>query len=137
MPISFPPSGVSISINTYSPTPTGFSAVPTNCVYEYIDFGGVGVRPIILIVRQNNAGTSDDVNFTIPLPVTAATIPNMHWGAVTWLAIDNGSNLSTPAQVYIGSGDTSATIRKDTAFANWTNSGGKSANFTIMYLGTS
>lgn len=59
----------------WTPTLTGWSANPTNCVYRYALLG----KTCFFSIRQATAGTSDAVTAILTLPFTAATITNMLW----------------------------------------------------------
>lgn len=115
--------------NTWTPTVTGFSANPT-AVYRYLFLPN---KLVLAYVYMTAAGTSNATTFTISAPIVAATVTNMVWEVPCSFAKDNSSALTAPARAYIGSAGTDFTLTKDLAGASWTNSGTKSANFTILY----
>lgn len=113
---------------TWTPTFTGFSANPASGVYRYITLGAI----CIAMVRQPNNGTSNATGFTISAPVTAATVTGGAWTA--WAMSNNNSAATTStSDVYILSAGSTFTVRLASNDAGWTNSGGKSTNFTIVY----
>jgi hypothetical protein len=115
---------------TYAPTPTGFSVSPTSTAYRYkVDPDG---NKCTLLVRQATPGTSNSTSFTIPLPITAATVTNGAWIACTTFQ-DNGVPVGTFGLAVISSAGTSVTLYTDNLLAGWTASNGKLANFTIEY----
>lgn len=85
----------------WTPTLTGWSANPTNCVYRYMLVG----KTCFFSIRQVTAGTSDAATLTITAPFTAVTITNQLWlmpalvqdagGATTWgrCRIPSGENI--------------------------------------------
>jgi hypothetical protein len=102
----------------YSPTPTGFSVLPTNLVSQFKIDG----RSCTLVHSEGAVGTSNSGGFTIPLPVTAATVANMVWRVACAIA-DNG--VSIMGQGLIASGGTTLGLSKDAANNAFTASGGK------------
>jgi len=114
----------------YAPTPTGFTAVvPTNAVYRYKTSGS---STVTLFVEQGGNGTSNATTFTIPLPVTAATITNALWIAATSF-FNNSAQSANSGIVSIASAATVAQLFTTWAGGTWTGSGGKRAYFTITY----
>lgn len=111
---------------TWSPTLTGFSANPTNVRYLFRVIHGY----CIVDVRQAAQGTSNATDFTITLPITAATITNAVWGVVCVQAYDNSAEQSGAARAIVASAGTVITLQKTLASGTWTNSGGKMATFT-------
>jgi len=133
---------ISLNFYTYSPNPlgwpgifnraptlVGFSADPTNTVYQYSVFGNL----ITEWFRQQANGTSNATTFTISSAVTAKTITNMTWYGSGGVAVDNGTLLTTPILISIASGGTVITLNKDMSAAAWTNANGKRANGSITY----
>lgn len=115
----------------YVPTLVGFSANPANAVYQFWVTG----MHCNLNVRQGTAGTSNSTDFTITLPITAATVSNCSWGVVPYSAIDNGTASTTPAQAQIVSAGTTVILARSISGAGgaWTNVNGKAASFMIQY----
>ena len=106
------------------PTLTGFSADPTNTVYEYmVNSGNVVVRS-----RQTTAGTSNATTFTMTLPFTAKTLSNAVWHAFAQV-MDNSALTTTPGLVALASGSATASLFKDTSGAAWTNANTKRASY--------
>ena len=61
---------------TYVPVLTGFSSIPTNCVYRYI----IQEHLVTLHWRQLTAGTSNATTFTMVAPISAQNVDaNMYW----------------------------------------------------------
>jgi hypothetical protein len=122
-------SGVLGASSSWTPTFTGFSADPTNLACRYWKIG----KMVILNVRMGSAGTSNSTAFTMTLPATAATITNMLWSNHIPYAVDNSGEVST-AWAYISSGGTTITLSKTAGgYPNWTSSGIKKADFTLIY----
>ena len=115
---------------TWSPTCTGFSAQPTNSVYRYCVQG----KLVTCAIRQGTAGTSNAISFTIPLPLTAATITNMAWGAVLPFVTDHGAILTTAGAAAIQSGATAIFLYTTAGGGAWTDHDGKGVGaFVIQY----
>ena len=113
----------------YTPTLTGFSADPTNCVYRYSLIGKI----CTLVIRQGSNGTSNATTCTITLPIIAKTLANASWTAEHTF-VNNGSQSATPGRAVIGSGGTVVNFYTDFNGGAWTNSGGKRvASCTIIY----
>ncbi len=102
----------------WTPTITGFSAVPAGGFYRYIQIG----KTVTLVIYQGSDGTSNSTSFTISLPVTAATIPGMHW-TDTCRIVDN--TISVVGIWDVASGATTVGFGKDAAGNVFTASGGK------------
>jgi hypothetical protein len=115
--------------STWTPTFTGFSADPASPICRYVLVG----KMCTAFVRLPNTGTSNATTFTVSAPFTAATVANMLWGTTWWTAVDNGVTLTVPGRLWIASAGTAFLLYKDTTGAAWTNSGTKSANFTLTY----
>jgi hypothetical protein len=111
----------------YVPNIGGFSALPTNVVYRFSVIG----NEMHVTFRQGTNGTSNATTFTATLPCAARNITNMVWVAPIF-AFNNGV-VSITAQDYVNAtaGSTSLTLVKNTDNNNWTNTGGKRANFDI------
>lgn len=102
------------------PAPTGYSAVPTNVIYQYRFVG----KNIEAFVREATAGTSNATTLTMTAPFTALTLTNGVWqgyGSGT----DNSAGLTTMVIASISSGGATFTFSKDPAGGAWTNSGTK------------
>lgn len=110
---------------TFAPTLTGFSANPTNTIYQY----KVTRSEITVRVRQATNGTSNANTFSMTAPFTALTLTNAVWLAVALQAVDNNAVLTTPALVQISSAGTSISLFKDASSAVWTTSSGKRAGY--------
>lgn len=106
---------------TYVPTIVGFSANPTNTVYQYRIVG----KEIWIRVRQATNGTSNATNFTMSVPFTPQTLTNMTWAGVAHTVVDNTVIATALGQATIGSAGTSISVQRDGAATAWTNSGGK------------
>lgn len=114
----------------YNPTWTGFASNPSNASIRFSIQGNV-----VSLAANSTPGTSNDTSFQMSLPVTAATITNMQWGAVPWFIEDASSTQTNAGQAVIVSGGTTVILAKTLAGAggSWTNTGLKGANFTIIY----
>lgn len=110
----------------WTPTLTGFSADPTNTVYQYY----IQNKTCIVDVRQATQGTSNTTGFTITVPITATTVTNAVWGIVCWQAFNNSNELSPPARAFVSSAGTTIQLQSSTASGVWTAANGKSASFT-------
>lgn len=128
--VTFTNAGLGIvTLTTWSPTLTGWSANPANGVYRYALTG----KLCTLFIRQPTAGTSNNTATSMTLPFTAATITNHQWIGYGQ-GIDNGSTLTTFILAAISSAGTSVTFYTNAAGAAWTNSGNKYiAGCTITY----
>lgn len=123
-PLNFP-----ASFN-YSPTITGFSANPTNTVYDFFIRGSW----LTVSIRQSTGGTSNAATFTITAPVVAATVTNGQWQVAIPFVDDNSATLTTPGRAYISTASSTITLGKTSAADNtWTTSGTKRANFQLTY----
>lgn len=112
----------------WAPTLVGFSANPTNTVYQY----SLDNKTCALNVRQTTAGTSNATSFTISLPITASTVPNGVWGVVNIQAFDNGVELAAATRSVVGSAGTVITLQSSLASGAWTAANGKMASFTDL-----
>lgn len=103
------------------PTLTGYSANPTNTVYQYV----VGWRFVDITIREVTNGTSNGTGLTLTTPFAALTLSNAAWDGFGF-GIDNGVALTTTVRLDIASG-----LSVITAFPNgsgastWTNVNGK------------
>lgn len=114
----------------YAAAPTGFSAAPASAIYRWKSLGG---NTILINYNEPNNGTSNLTTFDANAPVVAATIAGASWQTVLASTVDNSVLLTTPGRAFISSGSAAITIRKDTANAAWTASGGKRAVFMLVY----
>lgn len=110
---------------TFIPTLTGFSANPTNTIYQY----KVTRSEITLRVRQLNSGTSNANTFTISVPFTALTLINAIWITTGLQVVDNNTGVTTPGLVQISSGGTVLSLFKDAFNAVWTASSNKRVGY--------
>lgn len=106
---------------TWTPTVTGFSSVPTNSSYRYKRIG----KSVTLSINQGTNGTSNATTFTISLPIQAATVTNHTWGAAISQLVNGGSVPGSPGLAQIDSGATVLGLFSTSAGASWTSSGGK------------
>lgn len=120
-----------IAWKTFTVTANGFSVAPAGMLGRYQVVG----RTCNLAVSMPNAGTSNSTSFSVNLPLTAATVATMFWGAVPYSMIDNGVASTTPGQVTIVSGGTTAILARNISGAGgaFTAANGKSASFYISY----
>lgn len=109
----------------FTPTITGFSANPTNTIYQY----KVRNTDVILRSRQAANGTSNATTFTMTTPFTALTLTNAAWQSVAIPSIDNGAATSSPGFVQILSATNTINVYKDSAAAAWTNANGKRVGY--------
>lgn len=113
----------------WSPTLTGFSANPTNTVYQfYISDGWCYVH-----VRQATNGTSNATTFWISAPVTPTTLSNAIWGNAWIEAVDNGSLIAAPGKAYASSANSVIVVGSTMSSDNWTAANGKRASFNLAY----
>lgn len=96
------PQGFPAAFN-WTPTLSGWSANPTNVAYQWSTQG----RSCTIFIRQQTAGTSGNVTHTATLPVAAATVANMVWGA-NCRATDNGT--TQPGTLGIASAATTVSL---------------------------
>ena len=81
-----------------------------------------------VVVRHSTNGTSNATNFTMTLPITAATITNAAWSG-PGAGVNNGGNLAAAATMVVLSAGTTIICQKDWANAAWTNVNAKSIRF--------
>lgn len=111
------------------PTPTGFSALPTGALYQYVQVG----KLVTLFIAMPSAGTSNATTFTIPLPFTARTLASMTWIG-EGVVVDSGTTQSTPGLLTVASGGTVLNVFKTFASGAFTASGSKALTYgTITY----
>lgn len=113
---------------TWVPTLTGFSADPTGTAYRYTLIG----KTCHVSVSQTLAGTSSLTTFTITAPFTAATVANAVWTNKLSYAMDSSTPVDT-GYVRIFSGGSSFELLKNVSPGTWTNSGFKTAYFSLTY----
>jgi hypothetical protein len=107
----------------------GFSSNPTGI----INYASILGRTVTWTHREKTAGTSNANNFTISLPVQAATITDMSWSDQIGYCEDNGAASTTKDHHGMGSGGTVTVLNKNGSSTGWTTSNGKRANFTFIY----
>lgn len=110
----------------YTPTPTGFSSVPSGAKYRYRKIG----KTVDVAWSMPNNGTSNATTFTIPLPsgLAASSSSMSQWQSIFPQPVNNGSASTTaPGIAAIGSGATEITLYRDLGGSAWTASGGKRA----------
>lgn len=104
----------------FATTPTGFSSVPTNSVYQYRTMG----RSIIVQIRQATAGTSNATTFTIPSPCPARVLLNGAWsGTMTYQ--DNGVIATTFGRLLISTAGTEILAYTNALTGAWIDINGK------------
>lgn len=106
---------------SWEPSPTGYSAVPTSTVYEYV----VNSNFVSLCIREAANGTSNATTTAMTAPFTAVTLTNGSWLGLG-SGLDNTAALTTACRLDISSA--SATIQvypNMSAGSTWTASGGK------------
>ena len=114
---------------TWAPSPTGFSAVPTNTVYQYRFVG----KDIQLRYRETTNGTSNATTFTATAPFTALTLTNAVWQGLGG-GVDNGTGLTAAvlATISSGSGTISFFASPSPAGTAWTNANGKRVGYVEL-----
>jgi hypothetical protein len=108
---------------TWAPTPTGFSAVPTNVANRY----RLEHNTCTIICRAITPGTSNATTYTIPLPFTAKTVSNMVWQA-TGTGRNNSVDLTVAIRVAVSSAASVMDAFTDYLIGAWT-----AANTKILY----
>lgn len=109
----------------YTATHVGFSSNPS-----FLSRFSLRGNVVTLFYSTSANGTSNATTYTITLPITAKTITNKVWKNLAQV-VDNGT--IALGVVYVASAGTTAILRKDIAETNFTNSGDKRANFTVLY----
>lgn len=107
----------------WSPTPTGFSSVPTTVANRY----RVVKNTVTVISRAITPGTSNATTYTIPLPFTAKTISNMVWQASGTIR-DNSVDITTASRVSVSSAASVMDVFTNYLTGTWT-----SSNTKILY----
>lgn len=114
----------------YSPTITGFSAVPATADYRFAICG----RTVTLVVAQKVDGTSNATTLTVSLPVTAATVGTAGtWTGTNGHAVDNGTGLTVASRWNINSGGTTIDFYTNMSLGAWTNANGKRVRCVAQY----
>lgn len=102
---------------SYSPTITGYSANPTNSVYEYY----LDENVVKIMFSENTAGTSNATTKTYTMPFTSLATSNYQYNPALPGPTDNGATVAA-GFVYIANNASSMSFHKSTG-ANWTSSG--------------
>lgn len=98
------------------PTLTGYSASPSNAVYEYIIDRGM----MELFIREAANGTSSTTALTLTAPMAAATVTNGAWYG-TGAGLDNSAGLTTAIRMEIASaGNTITVFPNSSGSSAWT-----------------
>ncbi len=103
---------------SYTPTRTGYSANPTNSVYEYYTDENV----LKIMFSENTAGTSNATTKTYTAPFTSLSTSNYQYNPALPGPTDNGATVAA-GFVYIGNNTNIMSFHKSTNAA-WTASGG-------------
>jgi len=112
----------------WAPTIVGYSANPTNTVYQYV----IRDEWIELFIREATNGTSNATNLTMTLPFTALTLSNGAWIG-TGAGFDNGAALTTAVRIAISSGGTTLTaVPNMSGTSTWTNTSTKGITGVTM-----
>jgi hypothetical protein len=115
----------------WTPTFTGFSVAPTGGLYRYVLIGG---KLCWVFVRMPDSGTSNSTVFQMTAPFASANVNvDMVWGNALLSCVDNGAIVPNSGNAYIGNNTNLITIQKSTDGAPWTASGGKRANFQLVF----
>ena len=113
--------------NTWTPTWGGFSSVPTGGTAEFMQIG----KLVIAQVSAWAAGTSNATTFTITLPIAAAAARTSTGSGA---ALDNSAWQVAPCRIDTRAASTTADLYFTHVPASaWTNTGGKVADFHIVY----
>lgn len=119
------------AIFRYTPTYSGFSSPPVDYAFWH-----TSARRIFLDVSNFSPGTSNSTTFYVGLPIRAYNISFLTNYPV-WrgfgIGVDNGTSLSTPIYMWINENATSAQLFTSISAGGWTNSGNKSATFSVSY----
>lgn len=114
--------------STWTPTETGFSPAPSGGLYRYRTVGD----EIEIEIREPNDGTSNANDFTITLPVTAATIANMEWVGMASTR-NAGVYVNNPSLAVISSAGTTLTLYiSPNRTTTWGTTGGKRCAYLRM-----
>jgi hypothetical protein len=90
----------------YDPSPTGFSAVPTQTTYRYM----LSPHKCELQYYQNSPGTSNATTMTATAPITSATLSNNNSGALSYAQVNNGALTTTPGRALLPTNSTTITF---------------------------
>jgi hypothetical protein len=106
---------------TWSPTPTGYSALPTNTYYEYIFDNNM----CTVMISEATNGTSNATTVGMTAPIAPATVTNAIWTG-NGSGFDNGAELTTPVRIQVSSGAGGISLFPNHSAASaWTNVNGK------------
>lgn len=112
----------------WTPTLTGYSANPTNTVYEY----RIENNYMECWFRESSNGTSNATSITETLPFTCKTLANAEYDG-QGAGIDNGGALTTTVRGVIASaGTTIAFFPNGSAGSTWTNALGKAVRAAFI-----
>ena len=111
---------------SFTPTCYGWTSGTVTGTFKYSVIGN-----IVFLLIDMTAGTSNDTNAYINLPVNADL--NVSYGGALGMAMDNGTVLTGATKWYIGG--TSQTISFNTDMSNgaWTASGTKRVRCLAIY----
>ena len=112
---------------SWTPAYTGFSVDP---VMDMLKFCVVGKTCIVRCDNTTTNGTSNAATFTMTLPVA----PLLAVECATHIFVtDDSLAVSDPGHLALAAASTTATLYKSFFQGAWTNSGLKSARFTLVY----
>lgn len=106
---------------------TGFTADPPTNICKF----RVSGKACVLAYFQSAAAASDATDYTVSLPIAAATVAGMGWSGALGRTYDNSAEAAA-GQWEILSAATVATLYKS-AHAAWTNANNKQAQFVATY----
>jgi hypothetical protein len=113
----------------WTPTATGFSALPTDIFYMY-KLTGTG---IMLNIRERNDGTSNATTFTLTAPFECRDIGFTIFMSPVQVG-NNSATLTTPGQLRIVGNSRTMDVFTNMASGAWTASGGKKlVSGTLFY----
>jgi hypothetical protein len=112
-------------VYTYTPTIVGFSANPTNVVYQYY----INRKNMTIRSREATNGTSNGTTFTMTTPFTSVTLTNGAWQTIAVPVTDNGTASATPGFVQIASAASIISVNRDALVTAWTNANGKRVGY--------
>lgn len=112
------------SFKAFSSTIGGCSGTPSQTV-RYSIIGRT------VIVLYNISGTSNGATFTMTVPVASANAGITVYAPAR--GIDNGSNISTPIELYLPAATTTVQFFKDWAATAWTATGSKAVYGVLIY----
>jgi hypothetical protein len=116
----------------YAPSITGYSANPTNSIYRFCIKG----RTVTILLTEVTPGTSNSVNTTYSLPVSAIGTANVNPTVKNTYATDNGAGVTTSMGTILAATPTLLSCYKTEVGGAWTGSGGKAfaaKGFEISY----